>query len=194
MGAPAILEGRPYGKECARTSSKQVRAFLGQQRREGARYSGKFPRCNPPDRTLARLRKLRGDLTMTELTVTLAAAAAAAVLNIWLSIRIGAVRRALSISVGDGGNESLERRMRAQANFVENTPFVLVLIAAIELAGAGGGWLAYVAAAYFVGRVLHGFGMDGGNWSWGRMVGTLVTMLVLLGLAVVAALAAAGVM
>lgn len=131
---------------------------------------------------------------MTELTVTLAAAAAAAVLNIWLSIRIGAVRRALAISVGDGGNESLERRMRAQANFVENTPFVLVLIAAIELAGAGGGWLAYVAAAYFVGRVLHGFGMDGGNWSWGRMVGTLVTMLVLLGLAVVAALAAAGVM
>lgn len=131
---------------------------------------------------------------MTALTVTLAAAAAAALLNIWLSIRIGAVRRALSISVGDGGNESLQRRMRAQANFVENTPFVLVLIAALELADAGDGWLAYVAAAYMIGRVLHGFGMDGGNWGWGRMVGTLVTMLVLLGLAVVAALAAAGVM
>ena len=131
---------------------------------------------------------------MTALTVTLAAAAAAALLNIWLSIRIGAVRRALSISVGDGGNESLQRRMRAQANFVENTPFVLVLIAALELASVGEGWLAYVAAAYFIGRVLHGFGMDGGNWSWGRMVGTLTTMLVLLGLAVVAALAAAGVM
>jgi hypothetical protein len=34
-----ILEGRPYGKGSARTSSKQVRAFLGQQRREGGRYS-----------------------------------------------------------------------------------------------------------------------------------------------------------
>jgi uncharacterized membrane protein YecN with MAPEG domain len=131
---------------------------------------------------------------MTMLPVTLAAAAAAAVLNIWLSIRIGAVRRALSISVGDGGSESLQRRMRAQANFVENTPFVLALIAAIELAGTGSWWLSLVAAAYMIGRVLHGFGMDGGNWGWGRMVGTLVTMLVLLGLAVVAALVAAGVM
>jgi hypothetical protein len=131
---------------------------------------------------------------MTVLPVTLAAAAAAAVLNIWLSIRIGAVRRALGISVGDGGSDALQRRMRAQLNYVENTAFVLVLIAAIELAGAGSWWLAYVAAVYFIGRVLHGFGMDGGNWGWGRMVGTLTTMLAQLGLAVVAALAAAGVL
>ena len=131
---------------------------------------------------------------MTVLTVTLAAAAAAAILNIWLSIRIGAIRRAAGISVGDGGSEPLQRRMRAQANFVENTPFVLALIAAIELAGAGGTWLQYVAAAYFIGRVAHGFGMDGGSMQIGRMIGTLVTMLTLLGLAVVAALAAAGMM
>jgi len=131
---------------------------------------------------------------MTLLPVTLASAAAAAVLNIWLSIRIGAVRQALGISVGDGGNESLQRRMRAQLNYVENTAFVLVLIAAIELSGAGRQWLAYVAAAYFIGRVLHGFGMDGGNLGWGRMVGTLATMLVQLGLAVVAALVAMGVL
>ncbi|MBU2589107.1 MAG: MAPEG family protein [Erythrobacter sp.] len=131
---------------------------------------------------------------MTVLPVTLAAAAAAAVLNIWLSIRIGALRTALGISVGDGGSEPLQRRMRAQLNYVENTAFVLVLIAAIELAGAGSWWLAYVAAAYFIGRVAHGFGMDGGNAKVGRMIGTLTTMLTLLGLAVVAALVAAGVM
>lgn len=129
---------------------------------------------------------------MIVLPVTLAAAAAAAVLNIWLSIRVGAVRRALSISVGDGGSDALQRRMRAQLNYVENTAFVLLLIAAIELAGRGSWWLSLVAAAYFIGRVLHGFGMDGGNWQWGRMVGTLVTMLVQLGLAVVAVLVAAG--
>ncbi|MBA4043461.1 MAG: GST-like protein [Erythrobacter sp.] len=131
---------------------------------------------------------------MTVLPVTLAAAAAAAVLNIWLSIRIGSLRTALKISVGDGGSEALQRRMRAQLNYVENTAFVLVLIAAIELAGKGSWWLAYVAAAYFIGRVAHGFGMDGGSLKAGRMVGTLTTMLVQLGLAVVAALVAAGVM
>jgi uncharacterized membrane protein YecN with MAPEG domain len=125
---------------------------------------------------------------MTVLPVTLAAAAAAAVLNIWLGIRIGALRTALQVSVGDGGHESLQRRMRAQLNYVENTAFVLVLIAGIELAGKGGEWLAFVAAAYMIGRVLHGFGMDGGKLKVGRMIGTLTTMLVQLGLAVVAAL------
>jgi uncharacterized membrane protein YecN with MAPEG domain len=130
---------------------------------------------------------------MTVLPVTLAAAAAAAVLNIWLSLRIGALRNALQVSVGDGGKESLQRRMRAQLNYVENTAFVLVLIAAIELAGKGSWWLAYVAAAYFLGRVAHGFGMDGGKAQVGRMIGTVVTLLVQLGLAIVAALVAAGV-
>lgn len=131
---------------------------------------------------------------MVILPVTLTAAAAAAILNLWLSIRIGAVRKATSISVGDGGNQILQRRMRAQLNFVENTAFVLVLIAAIELSGKGSWWLAYVAAAYTIGRVAHAFGMDGGNAQFGRMAGTLVTMLVQLGLAVVAALVAGGVM
>ncbi len=131
---------------------------------------------------------------MTVLPVTLAAAAAAAVLNIWLSIRIGALRTTLKINVGDGGSEPLQRRMRAQLNYVENTAFVLVLIAAIELAGKGSWWLAYVAAAYFIGRVGHGFGMDGGSLQAGRLVGTLTTMLVQLGLAIVAVMVAAGVM
>jgi hypothetical protein len=131
---------------------------------------------------------------MTVLPVTLAAAAAAAVLNIWLGMRIGALRGALKVSVGDGGHESLQRRMRAQLNYVENTAFVLVLIAGIELAGKGSWWLAYVAAAYFLGRVAHGFGMDGGKAQAGRIAGTAITMLTQLGLAIVAALAAAGVL
>ncbi len=130
---------------------------------------------------------------MTVLPVTLAAAAAAAVLNIWLGLRVGSLRTALKISVGDGGSEPLQRRMRAQLNYVENTAFVLVLIAAIELAGAGSWWLAYVAAIYFLGRVAHGFGMDGGKAGPGRNVGTILTLLIQLGLAVVAALVAAGV-
>lgn len=131
---------------------------------------------------------------MTVLPVTLAAASAAAVLNIWLSIRIGALRNALQVSVGDGGKESLQRRMRAQLNYVENTAFVLILIAAIELAGTGSWWLAYVAAAYFLGRIAHGFGMDGGKWGVGRTIGTVVTMLVQIGLAIVAVLTATGVL
>lgn len=110
------------------------------------------------------------------LAVTLTAAAAAAIVNLWLSLRVGALRRAHGISVGDGGNEALQRRMRAQLNFAENVPIVLVLIGALEIAGVGETWLAYVAGAFILGRVAHGFGMDGGKAQIGRVIGVLVTL------------------
>lgn len=116
--------------------------------------------------------------------ITLAAAGAAALLNVWLSIRIGMVRSAQKISVGDGGCEELIRRMRAQANFIENTPIVLILIGAIEAARGPNPWLTGVAALYILGRVAHGVGMDGGKLAVGRMIGTLITMLAQVGLAV----------
>lgn len=128
------------------------------------------------------------------LPVTLTAAAAAAILGIWLMIRVGQVRGSEKVSIGDGGNDKVIRRMRAHANFVESAPFVLALIAAIELAGKGGAWLPYVAGLYMLGRIAHGVGMDDGTFGKGRMVGTLITMLTLLGLAIVATLIAMGVM
>jgi len=131
---------------------------------------------------------------MELLPVTLASAGAAAILNIWLMVRIGAVRQAEKISIGDEDNENLIRRMRAQANFVENAPFALILIGVIELSGKGDPWLAWVAGLFILGRIAHGFGMDGGSLQAGRMIGTVVSMLTLLGLAVVAALIAARVM
>ena len=120
------------------------------------------------------------------LTTTLSLAAAAALINFWLSYRIGQLRHDLKVSVGDGGHELLQRRMRAQLNFAENVPLVLILAAAIELSGKGGMWLEPVGAVYMLGRVLHGLGMDGGSLAWGRTVGMAVNMLTLLGLAVVA--------
>ncbi|MCY1671404.1 MAPEG family protein [Novosphingobium sp. SL115] len=118
------------------------------------------------------------------LPITLCAVAAAAAINIWLSIRIGMIRTAKKISIGDGGDLDLICRMRAQANFVENTPIVLVMIAAIELARHGNPYLMGAAAIYTLGRVAHGIGMDGGPLGALRGVGTLTTMLTQLGLGV----------
>jgi len=127
------------------------------------------------------------------LPVTLSAAAAAAVLNFWLSTRVAMVRRANKVAHGDGGIEALGRRMRAQMNFVEYTPFVLILCAGIELAGRGGLALALVMALYMLARIAHAFGMDGDGVPRGRQVGIGVTFLTMLGLAIWAALIAAGV-
>ena len=122
-------------------------------------------------------------MTSTVLPITLTIAAAAAVLHIWLAGRVSAVRNSQKVSIGDGGNEALIRRMRAHANFVESAPFVLVLIAAIEATQGSANWLWYVGIVYIFGRLAHGLGMDGGTLGKGRMVGTLITLLTLLGLA-----------
>jgi uncharacterized protein len=82
--------------------------------------------------------------------------------------------------------------MRAQLNFAENTPWVLILIAGIELAGKGGQWLPIVGGLYMLGRVAHGIGMDGTNFAVGRMIGTMITMLTQVSLAIVAVLTVLG--
>ncbi len=120
---------------------------------------------------------------MLSLPVTLTIAAGAALVNIWLMVRCGQARTKGGVSIGDGGNEFLIRRMRAHANFVESAPFVLVLLAALEATGGTNNWLWGLGILYIVGRLAHGLGMDGGSLGKGRMVGTLITMITLLGLA-----------
>ena len=128
------------------------------------------------------------------LPVTLSAAAAAAILAMWLGLRVGRVRSREKIAHGDGGHPLLTRRMRAQLNYVEYTPFVLILVALIELSGRGGGWLALVAGLYLLARIAHAFGMDNDiALNWLRGIGIGVTMLTLLGLGIYAALIGAGV-
>jgi len=124
---------------------------------------------------------------MIILPISLTIAAGAALLNLWLSVRVGRVRTKEKIFVGDGGSEAVTRRMRAHSNFVENTAFVLILLALVELAIGSSMWLWGAGALYLVGRILHALGMDG--MMWGRMVGTIITMVTQLGLAITALVA-----
>lgn len=118
-------------------------------------------------------------------TMTLIFAAAAALVNMWLGMRCGQVRMAEKINHGDGGSQLLQRRMRAQLNFAENTPLVLILFGALELAGANDTALAVVAPLYIVARICHALGMDPDS-SPLRMFGVLVTMLTTLSLSLYA--------
>lgn len=117
---------------------------------------------------------------LAELPITLVTAGGAALINVWLAFRIGQARRASGVFVGDGGDERLVRRMRAQANFVEYAPFILILIGLIELTDGPSLWLWIVSVAFLIARVLHPFGMDGVRWC--RMTGASVTVLLLAGL------------
>ena len=119
---------------------------------------------------------------MIMLPITLLSAAAAALLNIWLGGRVARLRQQFKVSVGDGGHDPLLRRMRAQMNFIENAPFFLVLLAALELAGADWAWLAAVATVFVQARIAHAFGMDGGElarWRTYGMISSTIATLVL---------------
>ena len=121
-------------------------------------------------------------MPFTILPVSLVLAAACALINLWLSVRTGQMRRRERVWVGDGGSEPLIRRMRAQANFLENAPFALLLVALIELGTGQRHWLWLLAALFVAARLAHPFGMDGVKPA--RMIGAGLTMLVLLVLAV----------
>lgn len=114
------------------------------------------------------------------LPITLMTAGAAAILNLWLAMRTGAVRTKAKVSIGDGGNEMLIRRMRAHANFVEYAPFIIILIGLLEFTTGTSLWLWIASALFLLARVAHPLGMDG--LPAGRMIGTLLTFLLLLGL------------
>src|SRR3546814_6264507 len=108
----------------------------------------------------------------------------AALLNLLLAIRVSRLRVAYKILHGDGGNVALARRMRAHANYIEYTPFILILAGLVELARGSEAWLWIVALVYIVGRALHAFGMDKDFPSKLRQFGVLVpwaTLLILAG-------------
>lgn len=123
---------------------------------------------------------------MLVLPITLSAAGAAALLNIWIATRVGRVRTSEKILIGDGGSQALTAAMRAHANYVEYTPFVLILIGLIEAAIGSATWLWFVTAIYLVGRIAHALGMTASSAMRLRMIGTIVTMLTLLGLGIYA--------
>jgi len=126
--------------------------------------------------------------------ITLLTAAAAAILNIWLGYRIAQHRHEFKVSVGDGGHEPLLRRMRAQANFIENAPFFLILLGGLELSRANRLGLAAVAAVFILARIAHPYEMDGGPLQRWRRVGIMGSSLTTIVLIVWAIVCAVGIM
>ena len=128
---------------------------------------------------------------MAPVPITLLTAAAAVFVNIWLGARVVNSRREHQVKLGDGGNEAVLRRMRAQANFIENAPFFLILLGGLELSGANRLALAVIAGLFVLSRISHGVGMAGGSLGRWRMYGMMGSTLGTIGLAAWAIVSAA---
>ena len=103
-----------------------------------------------------------------------------ALLFLWLSIRVIAVRRRDLVSLGDGGSGALQRRIRAQGNCAEYAPIGLLIVLAVELQGHPG-WIVHgLGLCLLVGRVLHGVALTRATpWMLGRVSGMMLTFVTL---------------
>jgi uncharacterized membrane protein YecN with MAPEG domain len=126
-------------------------------------------------------------------TVTLIFAAALALLNIWLGLRVSRLRFSHKVAIGHGDDKAVEARMRAHANFNEYVPIALILMLLIELNVGPSRWLWGVGAVLVVARVLHPFGMDRPQPSPLRAGGALLTWLAMAALIVWTLLLAYGI-
>lgn len=83
-----------------------------------------------------------------------------AILYLILSGRVITYRRGQKIGLGDEGDKSLLKRMRAHANFAEYVPFGLVMMLLAELQGAGPIVLGLIGGLLLLGRALHAYGFS----------------------------------
>lgn len=116
--------------------------------------------------------------------VTSLYAALAGLLVILLAYRVVRLRRGERVGQGDGGNKKLGRAIAVHRNAIEYLPIALVLLLIYEING-GHQWLLHAfGASLIVARLLHawGLGRHSGR-SFGRVAGTALTWLVILGLA-----------
>ncbi len=93
-------------------------------------------------------------------TITSHYAALLALLLFVLSVRVIQARVACRIGIGLGDDRRLLRASRAQGNFIEYVPMVLILILLLELSGAPGWLLHGLGSMLLAGRIAHGLAIS----------------------------------
>ena len=105
-------------------------------------------------------------------------------LLIAVAIPISRLRHSRKVGLGDGGDKELARAIRVHGNLVEWGVPAIVLLLVAELTRAPILLLHVCGIALVVGRVMHALGLSRrSGTSVGRFLGTALTWLVLLALA-----------
>ncbi len=103
-----------------------------------------------------------------------------AILFFVLSMRVVALR-GHGVSLGDGGNPILLRRIRAHGNFSEYVPFILLMMAMLEFNKFSIYLLHAMGITLVIARLLHGYALSfTEKFKFGRFWGTALTYLVMI--------------
>lgn len=114
-------------------------------------------------------------------TVTPIFAALLGLIFVFLSIRTVSARRKAQVSLGDGGDEPLQKAIRAHANFIEYVPITLLMMLFLEMRAVSIYVIIVLGVLLFVGRCLHAVGVSRTppNFQF-RKIGMVFTFLALL--------------
>lgn len=112
-----------------------------------------------------------------------------------LTIFVVTHRVRTTIAFGDGGDARLMTASRIHGNFVEYVPFILLLLAGVEvLGGASDQVIRWLAGGLVAARVLHVIGLmqpvGTPIYFAGRVIGTFATWLILIATSVLLLMAA----
>ena len=88
-------------------------------------------------------------------------------------------RRKYKAALGTGGEQKLEKRVRAHGNLAENAAIFLIVLVLLEMGGMSSTSLSYLAGAYIVVRLAHviGIGILKPGANPFRAIGTMGTGL-----------------
>ena len=120
---------------------------------------------------------------MISVEITAVFAALLAIIQVAFTMRVIGMRFSSQVSLGDGGNDELLKRMRAHGNFVETVPIALILLLLNELSGVNANLLYGLGGAFVLGRLMHYAGVAFRVPILFRMIGMIVTILVIICLA-----------
>mmetsp|Transcript_31881 Transcript_31881/g.51770 ORF Transcript_31881/g.51770 Transcript_31881/m.51770 type:complete len:133 (-) Transcript_31881:192-590(-) len=106
-------------------------------------------------------------------------------LTLWylvLTARVILYRRENLIGLGDGNNNTMQRRIRAHGNFAEYVPLTLLLLYLLETSGArffsSPFFIHLIGALLLIGRLLHGYSLSFTELNmFGRQGGMALTLL-----------------
>jgi uncharacterized protein len=97
---------------------------------------------------------------MSAAPITAVYAACLALLFCALTLRVLRLRVRLQVTVGDGGQPTLQRAIRAHGNFAEFVPLALLLLLLLEQRGLPGPAVHAYGALLLLARVLHAWGLS----------------------------------
>ncbi|MFC6631997.1 MAPEG family protein [Microbulbifer taiwanensis] len=119
--------------------------------------------------------------------VTALYAGLCAILIIALAFRVVQFRRSKKVGLGSGQDRDSEIRVRVHANAIEYIPIALVLMLIAELCGLAATWLHLLGGLFVLARLMHAYGLTAGQGGYhpGRFVGTALSWVVILVLAVI---------